>query len=334
MAAGQPVTSTEVARQAGVSRATVSYVLNGVDNQRISAATRAHVLSVAEKLGYSPNAAARALRSGRSDLVVLALPPWPHGPIVVEAIDAAVAELSRLGYTPLVHFEPSKPSQALIQACRRIQPAGMVAPGERLSERIATQLRAGWTKGVVAIASRPLQYVPTVVVDQSVVGRVAIEYLSGRGHRRVLAVMPPGPGLADLREGRLRGASEAAARTGIRLEALECALDYDSLRSAIQARLQRRRPPTAAYTFNDDYALLVGRVLGDLGVDIPGDVALLGCDDVATAQLVRPALTSVRIDGKEFGTTIAKYLHAAISGTATGPDVNVLSPVVIERESA
>lgn len=334
MAPGQPVTSSEVARRAGVSRATVSYVLNGVENQRISAATRAHVLAVAEKLGYSPNAAARTLRSGRSDLVVVALPPWPHGPIVVEALDAAVGELARLGYTPLVHFEPSQPSHALIQACRRIQPAGVVAPGERLSRTIVSQLRAGWTRGVVAIDEQPLGYVPTVVVDQGVVGRVGVGYLADQGHQRVLAVMPEDPNLAGLRDGRLRGAWEAAQESGVSLYVLEGPLAYDPLRERLSDELQRDRPPSAVYTFNDDYALLVSHVLADLGVGIPTDVAVLGCDDVATAQLVRPALTTVRIDGKDFGTTIARYLHAAITGTPTGPDANVLSPTVVRRESA
>ena len=92
-----------MAAAAGVSRATVSYVLNGV-HDRISERTRERVYDAAERLGYVPNAVASALRAGRTEVVLLALPSWPLGPAVAEWVSAGVAELERLGYTPLVHF--------------------------------------------------------------------------------------------------------------------------------------------------------------------------------------------------------------------------------------
>jgi DNA-binding LacI/PurR family transcriptional regulator len=76
------VTSADVARVAGVSRATVSYVLNDTPHQTISAATRTRVFEAASSLGYAPSAAARALRTGRSDVVLCLLPDWPIGPEV------------------------------------------------------------------------------------------------------------------------------------------------------------------------------------------------------------------------------------------------------------
>ena len=80
--AGQRITSTEVARHCGLSRATVSYVLNGTPNQSIPEATRRRVLDAAEQLGYTPYAPARALRSGRSDVVLFLMPEWPIGPVL------------------------------------------------------------------------------------------------------------------------------------------------------------------------------------------------------------------------------------------------------------
>ena len=73
------VTSADVARESGVSRTTVSYVLNGTPGTSISDATRQRVLEAAARLGYAPSAAARTLRSGRSDLVLCLLPDWPVG---------------------------------------------------------------------------------------------------------------------------------------------------------------------------------------------------------------------------------------------------------------
>ena len=97
------MTSADVAAAAGVSRATVSYVLNGV-HDRISERTRERVFDAAERLGYVPNAVASALRAGRTEIVLLALPSWPLGPAVAEWVSAGVAALEELGYTPLVHF--------------------------------------------------------------------------------------------------------------------------------------------------------------------------------------------------------------------------------------
>src|SRR3954452_8536861 len=122
------VTSADVAAAAGVSRATVSYVLNGVP-ARVSEPTRARVLRVAQELGYTPHAVASALRAGRTSVVVLALPAWPIGPPIAEAVSACVGELERLGYTPLVHFRHAAGADGFTRACDRVRPVGLIAPG-------------------------------------------------------------------------------------------------------------------------------------------------------------------------------------------------------------
>ena len=111
------MTSADVAAAAGVSRATVSYVLNGV-HDRISERTRAKVFDAAERLGYVPNAVASALRAGRTEIVLLALPSWPLGPAVAEWVSAGVAALEGLGYTPLVHFKHGRRQHELLARLR------------------------------------------------------------------------------------------------------------------------------------------------------------------------------------------------------------------------
>src|SRR5918998_6487296 len=95
---GQRVTSADVAKAAGVSRATVSYVLNGV-HDRISEPTRERVYDAAERLGYVPNAVASALRAGRTEIVLLAVPSWPLGPAVAGRGAAGGAALRGVRYT-------------------------------------------------------------------------------------------------------------------------------------------------------------------------------------------------------------------------------------------
>src|SRR3954449_3693311 len=97
------VTSADVARLAGVSRATVSYVLNDTPRQSISADTRTRVLDAAAQLGYAPSAAARALRSGRSDIVLCLLPDWPIGPTVGLFLEHLSAALAAEGLTFVAH---------------------------------------------------------------------------------------------------------------------------------------------------------------------------------------------------------------------------------------
>ena len=305
-----------------MSRATVSYVLNGAAHQRISEQTRAHVLAVADQLGYRPNAAALALRNGHSDVVLLSLPPWPHGPVVVDAIDAAVAELRTFGYTPLVHFEQPDDS-ILADTCARIQPVGVIAPGDRLPKSLVTKLRRNRTRGVVAISDAPLEYVTTVVVHQPAIGRAAIGYLKQRGHKRVLALMPPD---SELAAGRVDG---AATVRGVRLDIAPREL------AGVADAIDHRKPDvTAIYAFNDEYAFVALRALVDRGIQVPDDIALIGTDDVALAAVVLPALTTVRIDGRDFGTLLANALHASVSRTKPETVDFIADAQVVERQSA
>src|SRR3954471_3529985 len=178
---GRRVTSADVAAAAGVSRATVSYVLNGVHG-RISEQTGARVHAAAERLGYIPNAMASALRAGRTEVVLLALPSWPLGPAVAEWVTAGVMEFERLGYTPLVHFEHAGDVGSFARACDRVRPVALIAPAADLPPARVTTLRANGTRAVLGIAARALDHVATLVVDQTLVGELAVAHLAEKGH--------------------------------------------------------------------------------------------------------------------------------------------------------
>ncbi|MGO9892339.1 MAG: LacI family DNA-binding transcriptional regulator, partial [Solirubrobacteraceae bacterium] len=167
-----------------MSRATVSYVLNGADaKHRITPATRDRVLEVAERLGYEPNAVALALRAGRTEIVLVEIPNWPIGPPVAEAISTIVEALEQLGYTPLVHFQRADP-RSLVRASQRVHPVGVIAPGAELSTEVVPRLTAFGARGLVAFDQRPLPHVYTYVIEQARIGRLAVEHLAARGHRR------------------------------------------------------------------------------------------------------------------------------------------------------
>ncbi len=275
-----------------MSRATVSYVLNGVD-ARVSAETRARVLDAAKQLGYVPNAVASALRAGRTSVVLLALPAWPLGPPVAERVTACVMELERLGYTPLVHFRHVAGPDALQRACDRVMPVGLIAPAADLPPDRVETLRAHGTRGVIALSRRPLQHVTTFAFEQRLVGSIAIEHLAERGHRHVLALLPTDPELVELGRIRLDGAYDAAARHGVTVTATV------DLAEGLAAG------PTAVYAFNDEIAL-------GARPQLPEGMALIGTDDSPAARLAQPPLTTVALGTNAAWVRMSQRLHALV----------------------
>lgn len=322
-----------MAAAAGVSRATVSYVLNGADaKHRITPATRDRVLEVAERIGYEPNAVALALRAGRTEIVLVEMPNWPIGPPMAEAISTMVEALEQLGYTPLVHFQRADP-RSLARASQRVHPVGVIAPGRELSPETVARLHAVGARGLVAFDQRPLRHVYTYVIEQARIGRLAVEHLAGRGHRRVLALMPDDPDMRERVDQRLAGAKAAARDHGVALRSVRTRMGRESIERTLAADLDRPNRATGIYAFNDELALVVLGVLRDRGLSLPDDVALIGCDDSPAAEGVRPRLTTVRFDDRGRWREIAGHLHAMISGDREYPEATVSEPAVVAGQT-
>jgi DNA-binding LacI/PurR family transcriptional regulator len=286
-----------VAAAAGVSRATVSYVLNGV-NGRISEQTRARVQDAAERLGYVPNAMASALRAGRTEIVLLALPSWPLGPAVAEWVTAGVTAFERLGYTPLVHFQHGGDVGSFARACDRVRPVALIAPAEDLPAERVRALRENGTRAVLAIGPEPLAHVATFIIDQAVVGEVAVQHLLERGHTEIVAVMPSEPEFEAIGAERLKGAQ---AVDGAHVRGVRARCDASEIAQALDGV-----EATALYAFNDDFALAAIEALAGR------PMAVIGTDDSAAAR--RTTLTTIRLGDPAHWHAIAARLHAAIDG--------------------
>jgi DNA-binding LacI/PurR family transcriptional regulator len=328
------VTSKDVAEKAGVSRATVSYVLNDVQDQRISAETRARVRGIAERLGYTPDPAARALRNGKTDIALIANPPWMLGPLVAAGLTAAVEHLEDRGYAPLLAIGRAATGQQLVRACQRVHPRGLIAPGAELTPRVLRLIRASGTEAVLAIGGRRHKHLPTIVVDQSLFGRLAIGHLADRGHRRVLAIAPDfPPAERALAEERLAGARQAAANGGIRLDEAHAGADH-TVAKAIAEAFANTEAPTAVYAYNDEHAMAAIRALADQELRVPDDVAVIGCDDIPAAQHLRPSLTTVAPDSAGLYTASADALVELMEGRKLKTPLIHMNAQVVARESA
>ena len=327
------VTGRDVADRAGVSRATVSYVLNDAAGQPISAQTRARVLAAATELGYTPHAAARQLRTGVSDLILLALPPWPLSHAFNLCISAFTQRLSELGYTALV--DPATQEMAHLEhTLARVQPIAVVASGEHLSEQLVTRLRSAGTRAVLGFGDGPLGFAPAVVFDQRTITRAAMDHLVARGHRSVLAVMPSDPAFDWFRSGREAGVREAADEHGTTVTVVESPLDHERVADVVTEAVNGPTRPDAVLAYNDDYALLALRALVDAGIRVPDDIAVIGCDNLPVAELFMPRLTTVDVDMSAWGRSIADALHQILC-SGEGPEViPAPTPVVVVRDSA
>ncbi|WP_079143936.1 LacI family DNA-binding transcriptional regulator [Streptomyces luteocolor] len=295
-----PPTSTSVARHAGVSRATVSYVLNGLAAGRVSEATQRKVRAAAEELGYVPHAAARSLRSGSSGLVLIAVPADTvpvFGPLFSGFVAGFQSALQEYGHTGVLHgASAARDPLEAARAWAELRPAAvLVTDGGPLSGPSVDVLKRSGTAVVVSYGPPPAPGAHGITMDQREIGSVAAAHLLAGGRRRIGVVVPVEHGLAMFGEPRLAGARAAAAEVpGARIEPLPLAYTEES--AAELAARWRELGLDAVFAYNDEYAMLLMRALQDAGVDVPGETAVVGADDLLVARLLRPRLTSVRIE--------------------------------------
>jgi DNA-binding LacI/PurR family transcriptional regulator len=202
------VTSADVARLAGVSRATVSYVLNDTPRQTISAGTRGRVIEAATTLGYAPSAAARTLRTGRSDVVLGLLPDWPIGAEVGTMLANLSTELARTGLTFVVH-PGNREDRPISEIWKAITPAAVIAFADFSPGEMAAMRSAG-VAFVVALFGREPQHGRELEVPQQLVGRRQVEHLTAAGHTRLGYARPDDERLRIFAEPRLDGVRAAS----------------------------------------------------------------------------------------------------------------------------
>ncbi|MBC3842276.1 LacI family transcriptional regulator [Streptacidiphilus sp. 4-A2] len=326
-------TSADVARRAGVSRATVSYVLNDSATGRVSEQTRKRVREAAEELGYVPHAAARALRAGHTGIVLLTMPELVFGPLFNSFLTELRNALRTLGY-PIAVYADSGTAEAAASWAELRPTAVLVGAGSGITPRGVELLRRSGTRAVLTIGGEPVEGAHSLMLDQIQIGTVAAAHLLSRGHRRIGAIVPADPGLGFFSRPRLEGLRAAYAEhggPGSRVEPLP--LDYTEQSAAQLAAGWRESGLSALFTYNDEYALLLLSAFQDAGLRIPEDVALVGADDVLLARLTRPRLTTVRLEIPD-GARLAQLIDRLIRNPDTPPELHTLGAShIVVRDS-
>lgn len=327
------VTVHDVARQAGVSIATVSRALNG--RSRISVPTRDRVLEVARSLGYQPNDLARSLTGMATQTIALLLPDItnPFFPELVKGIQDLADERGHL--LLLCHTAgDSAKVRADLTLLRRKQVDGILLAADALAgEGIAAAIGEVPT---VVLGPR-IQGLPSdqVVVDDRAGARLAVEHLLSLGHRRIAHLAGP-PGGVSSRDRRL-GWADALRAAGIapdrRLVVRGDHLEDGGL-AAGRTLLDRGTRFTAVFAANDLSAVGLLRGLTEAGLHVPADVSVIGFDGIHLTAYTAPALTTVAQPIYQLGRTAAELLLDRLTTTEPGPPRTVaLDTTLVVRNS-
>lgn len=332
------VTSHDVARAAGVSRTTVSIVLNRSNSAVIGEETRKRVEAAAADLGYRPNSVARMLKSGVTETVGLvvtesrSLTVDGYIPLLFNGVGTV---LQRKGYHLLLEtLSPTRgknPYTDLVES-RRIDGLLLLSP-RRDDTALIELIESDYPIVLLGSIGHPKEVsVDTPSTDGL---RAAVDHIVGLGHRKIGTVpfSPPGFVAADMRVAELRG-----FLAGHNIEIAEDAViagDF-SAESGFNAtmELMSRRPDiTAIFAGNDTIALGVIGALARLGLSVPKDVSVVGFDDLPFAAYIAPPLTTVRIDAIHQGRRAAEALIQRLKGKPVPDPRQKFTSVFIPRGS-
>lgn len=330
MATRPRVTARDVARLAGVSQSTVSYVLNRTPNQTISEATRLRVQHAAEELRYAPSAAARALRLGSSQIVFVVLPDAPIGSTIARLIDQLTDLLEPHGYS--VVYRRHRGAETLDRFMREAAPAA-VANLTALTPEEEERIRSAGIPIVHAAVDSGRAGV--LAISEAPVGRLQASHLVERGHRRLGYAASPDPRIGMFLEQRLRGVREVCRAAGLpEPKVVAVPLDVAAAIAAVaELRSDEEDPVTAVCAYNDEqaFALLAGMRV--LGLRAPQDLAVIGVDDVPLAPFADPPLTTVDIHVNLISESLRTMVLDVVAGREVGD--TVYSPAtLVRRDSA
>jgi len=326
----RPVTLADIAREAGTSPSTASRALSG--RGYVSPDARDRLLAAAERLGYVPNASARTLKHKTSRVVGVVVSDL--GNQFYARLAAGIEQTLREADYQMVLLGDNSESAEEVAGARTF--LAMRAPGVILTP-VAHEAAGLLTDQGVAVVEvdRQLATVPcdAVVLDNVRGAAEATAHLLGAGHRRVALLVAETDWTSDA--GRLQGYRLAHAEAGVPLDdALILRIPFHAAdaEARIEALLDRHAP-TAIFAANNLLAEQAWRVLRARGLRLPGDISLIGFDDVQWMEMVNPGITAVAQPTVEMGRRAAQLLLRRMADPDAEPTVERLEPTLVVRGS-
>lgn len=307
----QRATIMDVARLAGVSKVTVSYVLNGqAASARISEKTRTRVLAAADELGYSPSAIARSMVTKRSETIGVVFQYAQFfasrsdftKEVMLGISQAVVSE----GYDLMLHTKPVLDARSEVAALTDGRVDGVLVLRDYDDEALNQLIERGFPT-VLFFTKTERKNVPFVDSENLDGACQATEHLISLGHTRIGMICgnPRSTSAID----RFRGFKETMERHGLKIE------DRHILRvppgieiETITTFLRSPDRPSALFCFSDEFAFMVLRVARTLGIKVPADLSVVGFDSLSSCETSNPPLTSVRQPVAEMARTATEML--------------------------
>ncbi|MGH2523768.1 MAG: LacI family DNA-binding transcriptional regulator [Anaerolineales bacterium] len=332
-------TAREVAELAGVSRTTVSFVLNDLPGMRISQETRQRVLEAVRQLDYHPDATARRMVAGRTSVIGFVLRQSPDQAFADQFLPQVLNGMSQVASAQGYHilFEaipPGDKTGAYTRLIRERHVDGIVLSGPRFDDR---EFLGGRAQGahVVLMGQLPNTDLPFVDVDNVGGAALATRHLIELGHQRIALVT----------NASLDYTASAARLVGYRQALAEAKIDYDealvrygdftplSGLSALNELLALQPRLTAVFVASDTVALGVLQAIRQHGLSVPQDIALVGFDDIPLAEFVDPPLTTVRLPAHGLGWSAADLLIRLLNNEAMRHPQVLLETELVVRAS-
>lgn len=333
----QKTTIEDVARLAGVSKATVSSVIN--NRPHIAPETRERVLEVIHKLQYRPNRIARSLSAQKTHSLGLVVKQIDN-PYFAQIMRGVYDEASLHGYIVLLgssELSPEKEKHSIDALLQQWVDGLVISPlqgeGADLSY-LGMILQTG--PPLVFLERIPNFQANTVDIQNARAAEEAVSYLISLGHQRI--VYFAGPSYSIHNRERLEGFRKAMADHGLPVppNAVWPAGVYieDGYRAGKEVFSQAECPFTAAFCFNDLVAIGVMNAIFEQGLSVPEDVSIIGFDNIAFCDSARVPLTSVRVPTYEMGREAAKLLFRQIQeGETKNPELVILTAELVHRKS-
>ena len=323
-------TSADVARLAGVSRTTVSFVLNDTPHQSISPLTRGRVLEAARQLSYAPSAEARSLSRGHSSSVLLYLPP---ARALLEDVGEVIERLSVLfaqaGLSMVIHAWTRRPAA---QVWSSVTPAAVLAWDLRDDD--AELMRHNGVLGVVSwTGSDAMGRWITGPREEEIV-RLQVERLTRAGHRHLVYAVTGGDhmhGAAQWRYEVLR--RECASLQLPEPTVLHVPADPRGAAESLQAWRAQHPAASGVCAHDSTAALAVLSGMRQLGLAAPRDLAVVGVGDSSAAALAQPPLTMVALDPDITARYIVDVITSLVRGAPTPPIPRTSGALIVDRSS-
>ena len=327
----KPTSLKKLAQHLGLNPATVSVVLNDVPGRNIPQATRDRIKAAAKELNYQPSLLARSLRNRRTLTIGILVPELGDGyhTQVMSGIGDHLIEAGYFYFT--AHHRHRK---NLVEEYGQM----LINRGAEALITIDTALEHPYSIPVVAVAGhRPITGVTNVLLDHRFAAELTLSHLYSLGHREI-AFMRGQPFSSDSDE-RWQHLLRAAREIKIEIDPdLTLQLDRDTTSPelgypAIQRLLSTGKYFSAVVCFNDISAIGAIRALQDLGVNVPGDVSVIGFDDIRSASFHNPRLTTIRQPLINMGRIAAQCVLNRLHGTEGYREQIVVEPELMVRES-